>query len=239
MRLFSDHHCDALANGEDARLYREWQRTGDPALRERIVLSVCPWILRIAITMARRSGHDHTELFQAGVEGALVAFERFKPSKRVRFITYASYWVRESIGRHCASNRNQLSGSALRFGANQERANEARRLVRVIGLEDENGEDIGLSQADRDDDERIAADQRQAFAKDAVSEAMARLDDREALILRTRWLEWRDGKQVTLRELSRRLGVSHERVRQLEERGLRKMREALTTSSAAEGWRQA
>jgi DNA-directed RNA polymerase specialized sigma24 family protein len=53
---------------------------------------------------------------------------------------------------------------------------------------------------------------------------LERLDSRERMIVRGRF--GLDGQQRTLRQLARSLGVSAERVRQLQQRALDKMREA-------------
>jgi RNA polymerase sigma-32 factor len=59
----------------------------------------------------------------------------------------------------------------------------------------------------------------------AVAKALASLTDRERRIIETRYLT--DEKAPTFRAVARDHGVCHERIRQLEMRALRKMREAL------------
>ena len=93
-------------------------------------------------------------------------------------------------------------------------------------------EDDGIEFIDRLADGGLRPDEaieQQSDADDrraTVQRGMAALDDREKLIVSCRWLcEHEDA--ATLADLSRRLGVSRERVRQIEERALAKMREAL------------
>jgi RNA polymerase sigma-32 factor len=61
----------------------------------------------------------------------------------------------------------------------------------------------------------------------AVHEALATLPERERNVLKRRYMM---SEQSTLEELGRELGVSRERVRQLEERAKTRMRTALQAS---------
>ena len=58
-----------------------------------------------------------------------------------------------------------------------------------------------------------------------ILQALAQLDNRERMIIEQRRLQ---DEGATLEELGRELGVSKERVRQLEHRALGKMRTALS-----------
>lgn len=64
--------------------------------------------------------------------------------------------------------------------------------------------------------------------KAALSSAVARLPGREREILTHRYL---DDEPMTLRDIGRSMGISRERVRQIEARALRRMRETLQQDS--------
>ena len=70
--------------------------------------------------------------------------------------------------------------------------------------------------------ETIVADKEERDKRMAsLRAALARLDDRERRIVAERWL---NGRQATFAEISTQYGVSRERIRQIEKRGLEKLR---------------
>ncbi len=58
--------------------------------------------LRLVIYMAKRYRNDDVpflDLIQEGNIGLMRALEKFEPSRGLKFVTYAHWWVRQSIGR--------------------------------------------------------------------------------------------------------------------------------------------
>jgi RNA polymerase sigma-32 factor len=75
-------------------------------------------------------------------------------------------------------------------------------------------------------EEAVSRAQERQHLRAAVGEAVARLGERERVIVRRRLLA-DDDEELSLVEMGKYLGVSRERARQLEVRAKRKLREGL------------
>lgn len=87
-----------------------------------------------------------------------------------------------------------------------------------------------LSDETQEPQNQLEQKDKQKLADEGLRKAIAELDDRSRRVIQARWLnENYDGtaKPLTLQELAAELGVSAERVRQIEKKALAKMREAL------------
>ena len=81
-------------------------RAGDKA-RERLM--VCN--LRLVLSIAKRyvnKGLLMEDLIQEGNLGLLRATERFDPGRRLRFSTYATFWIRQGITRSLADQSRTI-----------------------------------------------------------------------------------------------------------------------------------
>lgn len=85
-------------------------------------------------------------------------------------------------------------------------------------------------------EQRAMASESGGNARDAMRDALTVLDDRERLIVESRLLVDSDAEVISLAELGRKLGVSRERVRQLEERAKRKIKARISARSDSADW---
>lgn len=109
--------------------------------------------LRLVATIARRwfmatPRQDHADLLQIGAQGLQIAAERFNPEAGYRFSTYAYWWVRQSIGRHCdgqaggnlrvpsayAATLRQAGRAAARLGHELGRQATSAEVAAVVGI---------------------------------------------------------------------------------------------------------
>ena len=231
-------------------------RDGDQDAFQKLIQSN----LRFVVSMAKkysRSGYPMHELINEGNLGLLKAAGRFDPDREVRFITYASWWVRQAILAAIArygqvfSIPPKLKHELYRFETSVGRLTQElghRPTVEEISDGLEMAEDavwgmlrpipseVSLSTplgADGDFEiEDLIADPNTApqfkellarsFEKQLV-ELLDQLDDRERYIVVRRFgLE--EQEQQTLAQIGEGLGLSRERVRQIEARALGKLR---------------
>jgi RNA polymerase sigma-32 factor len=227
-------------------------QTGDRDAGRRIVEACLPFVVAIAIEY-RRWGVPLEDVIQQGNVGLMRAVAKFDTTKDCRLATYAAYWIRAEIREYVVRGyrvvrlgTTKAERRALR-AYRTTRESDPERLAEVSGLAvDRVRSLLPLLQAreaslesSKDDRapvvDRIAAagpspeDEADASetaerSRVAVREALRDLNDREKLIVRDRLMA---DEPRTLQELGVQLGVSKERVRQLEQRTLTKLRQRL------------
>jgi RNA polymerase primary sigma factor len=98
-RRLSDEH--PLAPTDRRRL--EYQVSAGVGARAQLINSN----LRLVVSIARRyQGHGLSllDLIQEGSLGLMRAVDKFDPSRGLKFSTYATYWIRQSVGRAIADH---------------------------------------------------------------------------------------------------------------------------------------
>lgn len=80
-------------------------RNGCVASKQKLIESN----IRLVISIAKGYNSPHTEdLIQEGILGLAKAVERFDPERGFRFSTYATHWIRQSIGRAIDNKSKQI-----------------------------------------------------------------------------------------------------------------------------------
>ena len=238
----------ALAAEAEAELVRRAQ-AGDERGRADLVDALMPLIAATASTYRASAAVQRAELLQEGVVGVLRALERYDPERGVPFWGYASWWVRQAMQQLVAELTGPavLSDRALRHLARLKDAHREGLLEhgREPGR-DELARRAGLAveRAPRSLDEPVAEEDgaigtfgeliADPLAEDAYERVLAAVQAEELLALLSELsareravLEARfgldGGDEATLGDVGARLGLSAERVRQLERRALAKL----------------
>ena len=216
--------------------------------------------LRFVVAMAKkysRSGYPLHELINEGNMGLIEAASRFDPSRGVRFITYASWWIRQAILAAIAHYGQvfrippKLKHELYRFESKVARLTQelGRRpsideISRELGMKEEEVRDmmeatpteVSLSTPVADESEMKLEDMIEDASVAPVDEVLiaqsfeeqlqhllGQLEPKERLIIERRF-GLGDLEPQTLAEIGADLNLSRERIRQIEERALGKLR---------------
>lgn len=166
--------------------------------------------LRLVISIVKKfvnTNNSFDELLSEGIIGLMRAVEKFDYERGFRFSTYATQVVRRNSYRTVVTNQQD------------------RQKV-ASGLQDM---DIDIS-----DEERVSAisEKRWHELRTRLAAMLDDLDRREKLIIRARFSLGSHRKVHTLQSLADRLGISKERVRQLERRAMEKLQEMAVEQEA-------
>ena len=103
--------CEPISREEEDRLFRAY-KAGDMDALERIASSN----LRFALQIARNTsggGLPLDDLVCAANMGLLTAAQKFDPDRGHKFISYAVWWIRQSVNKEIADNRRNIRINAL------------------------------------------------------------------------------------------------------------------------------
>src|SRR5947209_2802561 len=135
-----------LTSEEEIELTRLVQ-AGNQTARSRLIESNMRLVINIAKSYRNRA-IPLEDLIQEGAIGLMQAAERFDPDKNFRFSTYATHWIRQSIGR-AIDNKSKAIRLPAHISQSLRRIERERsRLVRELGCEpslDQIAEAIGLN----------------------------------------------------------------------------------------------
>lgn len=81
---------------EEEFKYVEMYRKGDFEMYEKLK-GLCDSQIRRVVTQYSNCGIPQEDLVQEALIGLLFAIERYDPTYNVRFVTYATYWIREAV----------------------------------------------------------------------------------------------------------------------------------------------
>ncbi|NBS13489.1 MAG: RNA polymerase sigma factor RpoD/SigA [Verrucomicrobia bacterium] len=249
-----------LNRTEETRLARRVRR-GESQARELMIKSNLRLVVKIASDY-NHCGLPILDLISEGNLGLMKAVDRFKPSRGVKFSTYACWWIKQSIRRALANQgktvrlpvhlvdkiqRLRRVSSALgnelgREPTDAELADELQiETGRVTKLREVSAGTVSLDVSiGREGDDGslvdlladpVAVDPTEEHAKvdfqEAVSRSLEILSPREMEILRLRFGLDDNQEEKTLEEVGDQLHVTRERIRQIQNSALSKLRRRL------------
>ena len=257
LRLYFDDIADSkpLSREKEVELAARIKE-GDIQSRDELVQANLRFVIDVAKNYQNR-GLSLSDLISAGNLGLLTAAERFDGTKGYKFISYAVWWIKQSIlqtiAEHARTVRLPLNKLSLlkdiskvsrRLGQGRESEPGVDEIAAELDVSAEEVLDTMLSartvrsldEAFEEDDERsllnILADTSQDApdtevlrdsARQQLESVLRSLDERELRIIRL-YFGLDGNEDMTLEQIGGLMNLTRERVRQLKERALGKLR---------------
>lgn len=107
---------------------------GDESARHKIVQSNIRLVWKIARAYSNR-GVEVEDLVQEGAIGLMTAAERFDHTRGIKFGTYATWWVRQAIGRYITNNGRSVRVPAHLIGFSYKARKATDEFKKEFGVE--------------------------------------------------------------------------------------------------------
>ena len=253
---------DILDREQEHELAKKYHGENDLDAAHQLICANLRFVVKVA-NEYRQYGLRIQDLVQEGNIGLMLAVRKFDPTRGIRLITYAVWWIRAYI-----QNFIIRSWSLVKIGTTQAqkklffKLNQTRRKLQNLTGDDDTsmiagelevtdteveemtarlsirdssidvelfeGEDYTLLDRLADDrsnqEDLLLEKEEDSLRSQLIQSAMTTLNDREKKIVRERILA---DDSRTLQEIADELKISRERVRQIEQNALRKLKDQL------------
>ena len=243
----------ALTEAEESKL-GERIRQGDEEALQTLIKANLKFVVSY-VKKYRGMGLGLLDLIDEGNIGLIEAAKRFDPTRNVRFISYAVFWIRQAIlhaltlssrifniPQKLADQISQMKKRTAELKAELGRDPTREEVAKSMDISETDVEDLellgerNLSLSDKVNDDDVKVEDRvsdaatpsvvdqiiKASVQQQIREILWKLDEKEALVLKLRFgLE--DDRPRTLQEIGGQLKLTRERIRQIEQKAMRKL----------------
>lgn len=247
-------HEEMISVDEEAELAVRI-RKGDKKALERLTKANLRFVVSVA-KQYQNQGLSLLDLINEGNMGLIKAAEKFDETKGFKFISYAVWWIRQSIMQAIAEHSrivrlplnqigsvNKINRALIRFEQENERHPSINEIADKTDLPEEKIEDVlkmnskqisvdapisegnttnildilpNTEEPDTDNELVVQS------LREEIAGALQVLDERERNIIMAFY--GINQQEATLEEIGRRYGLTRERVRQIREKAIRKLR---------------
>ncbi len=247
-----------LTGDDEAELARRI-RQGDEAALEKLTKSNLRFVVSVA-KQYQNQGLSLSDLINEGNVGLMKAAKRFDETKGFKFISYAVWWIRQSILQaiveysrivrlplNKVGSYNKVNEAFLSFVQEFEREPTHEELGELLGmtpkevsnmlkgngrhlsvdapLSGEDGDSTMLDVISNGQDESPDTSLMEESLKEEVAQGLSILSAREVEVL-SAYYGLNGQKSMTLEEIGEMYGLTRERVRQIKERSIRRLRKS-------------
>ncbi len=247
-------HQDLLTADEEVELARRI-RQGDKKALEQLTKANLRFVVSVA-KQYQNKGLSLPDLINEGNVGLIKAAEKFDETRGFKFISYAVWWIRQSILQAIAEQSrivrlplnqvgsvNRIARELSKFEQEFERRPSVEEMMERVDLPEDkvsaamkmNGHHVSMDApfSDNEDGSLLdvlsnddTPDTDDQLVKESLREEITRalgiLNDRERKVLKA--VYGIEGAEMTLEEISEKYDLTRERVRQIKEKALRRLR---------------
>jgi len=231
-------------------------RKGDRKALERLTRANLRFVVSVA-KQYQNQGLSLSDLINEGNVGLIKAAEKFDETRGFKFISYAVWWIRQSILQAIAEQSrivrlplnqvgsvNKINRMLSKFEQENERRPSVEEISQEINLPEEkvdeamsaNTRHVSVDAPFADGDEGSLLDvlvndsspmaDRQLVIESLqaeIKQALKMLNERERNVVEAFF--GINGPELTLEEIGEKYGLTRERVRQIKEKAIRRLRE--------------
>jgi RNA polymerase primary sigma factor len=254
-------HEDLLSIEEEIKLAQR-SRSGDRSALDKLVRANLRFVVSVA-KQYQNQGLGLPDLINEGNLGLIKAAEKFDETRGFKFISYAVWWIRQSILQALAEqsrivrlplNRvgslNKISKALYKFEQEHKRKPSSEELAKELDLPEGkisetlrisnrhvsidapflDGEENSLLDVLTNDDAPVAYHEliHESLSQE-IDNALLILNDRERSIIK---MSFGIGRQeMNLEEIGDVFGLTRERVRQIKEKAIKKLKQSNKNTS--------
>jgi RNA polymerase primary sigma factor len=253
---FKDLKTVELLNGEEQTELAIKAKSGDKNALDKLVRSNLRFVVKVAKEY-QYSNVPLEDLISEGNIGLIKAVDKFDETRKIRFISYAVWWIRQSIIQSIYENESIVRLPVNRININNKISKTKDILFKELNrdptpkeisdfcnvceiditnslsdcnysveLENPCSEDSKSTFSDcleGEEYENIQKDFNRQAASHEINTALSGLNKRESKILKM-YFGLETGQEMNLREIGEKLDLTNERVRQIKDFALKKLR---------------
>ena len=214
-------------------------KKGDQAALDKLTRANLRFVVSVA-KQYQNQGLSLPDLINEGNLGLIKAAQKFDETRGFKFISYAVWWIRQSILQALAEQSrivrlplnqvgslNKISKALSKFEQENERRPSPEELVDLLDISVDapfvEGEDNSLLDVLTNEDSPLAdSSLNQESLSKEVERALSQLHERERDILK---MFFGIGcQEMTLEEIGAKFDLTRERVRQIKEKAIRRLK---------------
>lgn len=211
-----------LSREEEEILFERYKHYGDKRAKEKLFRSNIRFVVKMALKykIHKYSHLEYSDLINEGIMGLLRAMEMFNPSRHLKFISYAVWWIR--------SYQDKAFYDSFFIRLPQTRKVNSKKYTRkeidynIISV-DSNIPQTDIKIVDTLKDSNEFNVDKNRFMKSKIDQRLMALNEKESKVI-TRFFGINQDFSYSLKDIGDQLQVSRERIRQIKDEALKKMK---------------